>query len=229
MKKVGIIGGLSPESTITYYKGLNEGVNRRLGDHQNAKILLSSLNFGEFVDLKEKGDWDTQADILCDEAQALERAGADFIVLATNTMHKMADQITANISIPFLHLADATAEKILEENIQTIGLLGTRYTMEQDFYKDRLKAHNVQVVVPEEKDRTIINDIIYNELCKGVIKDDSRAQYLRIIKGLVKRGAQGVILGCTEIALLVKHSHTPIPLFDTTQIHIEKALDFIFE
>lgn len=227
-KTVGIIGGLSPESTVKYYEWINQGVQRHLGGHNNAKILLSSVNFAEFVALKEKGDWDTQAKMLCDEAMALEKAGADFIILATNTMHKMAEQIEAYLKIPFLHLADATANRINEDNIKTVGLLGTKYTMELDFYKKRLEAKNIEVLVPNQEEREDVNRIIYDELCHGKILNSSKQRYHEIISRLSDNGAQAVILGCTEITLLVKKETTPVTLYDTTQIHVEKTLEAIF-
>ena len=229
MKKVGIIGGLSPESTVKYYEWLNAGVQQRLGGHHNAKILLSSVDFGEFVALKEKGDWDTQGQMLSAEAVALEKAGADFIILATNTMHKLADQIEASIKIPFLHLADATADNILNEKISIVGLLGTKYTMELDFYKQRLVDKGIKVLVPSENGRKSVNDIIYNELCCGVVTDESRQAYRQVINDLVDDGVEGVILGCTEITMLVNQADFSVPLFDTTKIHVECALDVIFD
>lgn len=228
MRTIGIIGGLSPESTIKYYQWLNEGVQKRLGGHHSAKILLSSVDFGRFVELKEKGDWDTQGLLLSAEAVALEKAGADFIVLATNTMHKMADKIEAAISIPFLHLADATADKILEQGVDKIGLLGTRYTMELDFYKGRLESRGLEVIVPDGESRKIVNDIIYDELCHGKVIETSRRAYRNVITQLIDQGAKGVIMGCTEITMLIDQSDSVVPLFDTTRIHVEKALEEIF-
>lgn len=224
MKRIGIIGGLSPESTITYYQWLNKAVQEQLGGHHSAKILLSSVDFGEFVALKEAGDWDTQGDLLTAEALALERAGADCIILATNTMHRLADQIEAALSIPFLHLADATAEKIRAYGMDTVGLLGTRYTMELDFYTGRLKKHGISTLIPDSNERTTVHSIIYDELCHGIVKESSRGAYRNIIAGLIARGAKGVILGCTEITLLVNNADSSVPLFDTTAIHVEKAL-----
>ena len=229
MKKVGIIGGLSPESTIKYYQWLNEGVERRLGAHHSAKVLISSVNFGEFVALKEKGDWETQAKILTKEAAALEKAGADFIILATNTMHKMADQIESALNIPFLHLADATADRILGTKIRKVGLLGTKYTMELDFYKDRLKSKNIEVIVPDALGREIVNRIIYDELCHGDVLDTSRQKYKDVIAELEQSGAEGIIMGCTEITMLIDNNDASVPLFDTTKIHVEQALEHIFE
>lgn len=228
MKTAGIIGGLSPESTALYYQGINEGVRARLGGHHNARILINSLDFGEFVALKEKDDWATQSRLLCAAAVALERAGADFIVLATNTMHKMADDIIAAIRIPFMHLADATAAKIREAGLTRIGLLGTRYTMELDFYKGRLEQAGLDVIVPDEAGREDVNRIIYDELCHGKILPGSRARYVEIMMDMADQGAQGIILGCTEIGSLVKPEDAAIPVFDTTQIHIEAAVEAIF-
>jgi aspartate racemase len=223
MKTIGIIGGLSPESTVFYYNGLNRLVNDALGGHHNAKILLSSANFGEFVALKEKSDWATQSKLLCAEAVKLEKAGADFIILATNTMHKMAADIEASISIPFLHLADATAARILETSLRKIGLLGTKYTMTLDFYKDRLKHHGIEPVIPDGNRIDLVNDIIYHELCHGVVNDTSRELYKEQINLLKQQGAEAVILGCTEITMLIKAEDVSLSVFDTTQIHIEEA------
>lgn len=227
MKKVGIIGGLSPESTVKYYEWLNAGVQSELGGHHNAKILLSSVDFGEFVALKEKGDWDTQAKMLSAEALALEKAGADFIILATNTMHKMAAQIEAAINIPFLHLAYATADEIVEDSVKKIGLLGTRYTMELDFYKERLEAKGIEVIVPDESGRDEVNRIIYDELCHGDVNEESRNIYGDVITGLVAQGVEGVIMGCTEITMLIDQTNSSVPLYDTTKIHVDRALKMI--
>lgn len=228
MKTVGIIGGLSPESTVKYYEWLNEGVRARLGGHHSARVMLASVDFGEFVALKEAGDWDRQADILCEQACALERAGADFVILATNTMHKMADQIESALSIPFLHLADATADDIRAQGLTRIGLLGTRYTMELDFYKERLERKGLDVFVPDDAGRSLVNDVIYDELCHGVINPKSRDGYKSVFHALIDRGVQGIILGCTEITLLVGQEDSSVPLFDTTRIHVERALQIVF-
>lgn len=228
MKKVGIIGGLSPESSMKYYSWLNEGVQKRLGGHHSAKILLSSVDFGQFVALKEKGDWKTQGQLLAQEAKALEAGGADFIILATNTMHKMAAQIEAVIAIPFLHLADATADRICAQGLKKIGLLGTRYTMEMDFYKQRLADKGLEVLVPDEAGRKIVNDVIYEELCHGKVLSASRQAYGVVIAKLIEQGAQGIIMGCTEITMLIDQSDSEVPLFDTTRIHVEQALEELF-
>ena len=229
MNTVGIIGGLSPQSTMTYYTGINEGVRARLGGRHNAKIIINSLDFGEFTSLKEKGDWVTQSSLLCEAACSLEKAGADFIVLATNTMHKMADDITSSVNIPFLHLADATAHEINKQGLEKIALLGTRYTMEQEFYKGRLEHFGLEALVPTGDDLEDVHRIIYDELCSNIVLDESRVRYVEIIRKLGQQGAQGVILGCTEIGMLIKQSDIDIPCFDTTEIHIQAALAQIFE
>lgn len=229
MKTIGIVGGLSPESTLIYYKGLNAAVQARLGGHHNARILLNSLDFGEFVALKERGDWETQGKLIVAAAQALERAGADFILLATNTMHRFADDLEAVLRVPLLHLADATAQKIQASGIRRVVLLGTAYTMEQDFYKMRLIEHGIEPLVPDVEDRTLVHSIIYDELCHGVVKDESRRTYQQIITRLFSEGAQGVILGCTEITMLIGPQDISCPVFDTTQIHIDAATALVFD
>lgn len=223
MKTIGIIGGLSPESTVEYYNGINARINEALGGHHNARILLASVDFGEFVALKEKGDWDSQERLLCQQAQNLERGGADFFMLATNTMHKMADAIAASVKIPFLHLADATADEILKSPYRKIGLLGTKYTMTLDFYKQRLRDKGLEVIVPDENGIKTVNDIIYNELCHGQVLGSSRQKYQAIINDLQNEGCEAVILGCTEITMLIGESDSALPIFDTTQIHINMA------
>jgi len=229
MKTIGIIGGLSPRSTVLYYQGLNEGVRVRFGGHHNARIILNSVDFGEFVALKKQGDWDTQSKLLCKAAQSLEKAGADFVILATNTMHKMADNIEASLSIPFLHLGDATAQYIKAEGIKNVGLLGTVYTMEQDFYKSRLENHGLSVLTPDQEGRNIVNTIIYDELCHGITKDESRKAYKDIILKLQENGAQAVILGCTEIGMIIEQKDYEITVFDTIDIHVREALKLAFE
>lgn len=229
MKIVGIVGGLSPESTLLYYRGLNAAVQARLGGHHNARILLNSLDFGEFVALKERGDWDTQGRLIVDAALRLERAGADFVLLATNTMHRFADDLRARLTVPFLHLADATVQRIRAFGLNRVALLGTAYTMEQDFYKSRLIAHGIEPMVPNPQKRAEIHRIIYDELCHGIVKNESRETYQAIISDLVQEGAQGVILGCTEITMLIGPQDVSCPVFDTTLIHIEAAAQFIFE
>ncbi|PSW16936.1 aspartate/glutamate racemase family protein [Photobacterium sanctipauli] len=225
MKTIGMLGGMSWESTASYYKAINEGVKEQLGGLHSAKICLYSVDFDEIEKLQHQGRWDDTADILSKAAQSIEAGGADFLMICTNTMHKVAPQIEAKISVPILHIADATAEQLVSDGIKSVGLLGTRFTMEQDFYKQRLIDNfGIDVVVPDDADRTTVHDIIYNELCLGVIKEDSREAYQRIVQHLFEQGAEAVILGCTEIALLIQQQHTSVPLYDTTEIHAIAAV-----
>jgi len=227
MKTIGLLGGMSWESTLSYYKSINQGVKQQLGGLNSAKICLYSVNFEQIEKLQHQGKWDETAGILSDAARSVEKGGADVLLICTNTMHKVAPQIEESISIPILHIADATAEKLLEKKISKVGLLGTNFTMEQEFYKGRLTdKFGIDVVVPEEDDRLKVHNIIYQELCRGEIKQSSRAEYIRIIDKLRNQGAEAVILGCTEIALLVQQQHTDVPLFDTTAIHAEAAVRF---
>ena len=223
MKTIGLIGGMSWESTITYYQVLNETIKQALGGLHSAKCILYSVDFEEIEKCQANGDWDRSAEILSDAAQSLEKAGADYIVICTNTMHKVADEIERHIHIPLLHIAEMTAVELEKSGITKVGLLGTKYTMQQDFYKYILENRGIHVVIPNEDQVELVNDIIYNELCLGVISNESKQQYLDIIGDLVKSGVQGVILGCTEIGLLVKQDDTDIPLFDTTLIHAKNA------
>lgn len=228
MKTIGLIGGMSWESTVTYYKIINETVKERLGGFHSGKILLYSVDFAEIEECQAKGEWEKSAEILSEAAENLEKAGADFIVICTNTMHKVAGKIQENIKIPVIHIADATAHKLKQDGILKTALLGTKYTMTQDFYKEKLRENGIEVLVPEEKDIEIVNHVIYEELCLGKILDSSRKEYIRIIDGLKEKGAQGVILGCTEIGLLISQKDSPLPVYDTTEIHAlsacEKAL-----
>ncbi|WCE31867.1 aspartate/glutamate racemase family protein [Vibrio sp. SCSIO 43137] len=227
MKTIGLLGGMSWESTLSYYKSINQGVKQQLGGLNSAKICLYSVNFEQIEKLQHQGKWDETAEILSDAACSVEKGGADVLLICTNTMHKVAPQIEENISIPILHIADATAEKLLEKKISKVGLLGTNFTMEQEFYKGRLTdKFAIDVVVPEEEDRLKVHNIIYQELCRGEIKQSSRTEYIRIIDKLRNQGAEAVILGCTEIALLVQQQHTDVPLFDTTAIHADAAVRF---
>lgn len=223
MKTIGLIGGMSWESTVPYYQIINETIKEKLGGLHSAKIALYSVDFAEIEECQSKGEWDRSADILADAAARLEKAGADFIVICTNTMHKVAPQIQKQIQIPIIHIADATADVLEQNKIKKVALLGTKYTMTQDFYKEKLIARGIEVMVPEAEDIERINRVIYEELCLGVISDKSRAQFVRVIEQLKKKGAEGVILGCTEIGLLVHQSDSPLPVFDTTQIHAQKA------
>jgi len=227
MKTIGLIGGMSWESSIEYYRIINETAKEKLGRLHSAKSLMVTVDFAEIEKLQHEDRWDEAAQILVKCAQDLERGGADCIVLCTNTMHKLADQIIASVNIPFLHIADATAEKIIAAGMKKIGLLGTRFTMEHDFYKGRL-IHNfgVDVLVPNKADRDIVHRVIYEELVLGKIMDSSRAEYKRIMESLIAQGAQGIILGCTEIELLVKQEDSSVPLFPTTSIHAAAAVEF---
>jgi len=224
MKTLGLIGGMSWESTIPYYREINQTVKQELGGLHSAKIIVFSVDFHEIEALQRSGDWDSAGKILANAAQALERAGADILVLCTNTMHKVAPAIEAAVSIPLFHIADPTAEEIKAHGYQRIALLGTRFTMEQAFYKDRLQhVHGLEVITPDEADRHIVHKIIYDELCLGSIQESSRQEYQRIITSLIENGAQAIILGCTEISLLINQSHASVPLFDTTALHARKA------
>ncbi|MFD3260159.1 aspartate/glutamate racemase family protein [Paenibacillus lentus] len=223
MKTIGMLGGMSWESTVTYYQAVNEIVKRELGGLHSAKVLLYSVDFAEIEKCQAEGDWDKSADILSAAALNLENAGADFIVICTNTMHKVAPQIQNRIGIPIIHIAEATADELKQQNVSKVALLGTKYTMTQDFYKDKLISAGIEVLIPDEQGIEAVNDIIYNELVLGIISESSKAKYLRIIDALSKRGAQGVILGCTEIGLLIGQKDTELPVFDTTQIHAAKA------
>ena len=226
MKTIGMLGGMSWESTASYYNALNQGVKAELGGLHSAKVALYSVDFAEIEELQHKGEWQQTAAILSSAAKSIEAAGADFLLICTNTMHKVADDIQANINIPILHIADATASQLVTDGIKKVGLLGTAFTMEQDFYKSRLQEkYAINVIVPEEPDRRIVHSIIYEELCRGVISARSRTQYLAIIAALEAQGAEAVILGCTEIALLVQQQDTHVPLYDTTQIHAAKAVE----
>lgn len=223
MKTIGLIGGMSWESTVTYYQIINEVVKERLGGLHSAKCLLYSVDFQEIEECQARGDWEKSGEILADAAVSLERAGADFIVICTNTMHKVAPVIQKAVSIPVIHIADATAAELKRKNISKVALLGTKYTMLQEFYKERLMAHGVEVLIPDDAGVELVNRVIYEELCLGIISEASKAEFLRIILELESQGAEGVILGCTEIGLLVKQQDTSVPLFDTTVIHAAKA------
>lgn len=220
MKILGLIGGMSWESTIPYYRMINQQVKEQLGGLHSAKIILYSVDFHEIEQLQAKGDWETAAQLLSDAAVSLKNAGADVIVVCTNTMHKVADDIEAASGLPLLHIADATAAQIKQQGINKIGLLGTRYTMEQDFYRGRLtEKHGLEVITPDSIDRESVNRIIYEELCLGVISETSRQEYRRIMGKLEQQGVQGIIFGCTEITLLVNAQDASVPVFDTTAIH----------
>ena len=226
MKTIGLLGGMSWESTALYYRLINEETRRRVGGLHSAPILLHSFDFHEIERLQANGDWPGAADRLAHAARGLERAGADVLLICTNTMHKVAGEVAAAVAIPLLHLADATAERILEAGFDRVGLLGTRYTMEQDFYTGRLRGAGIDVRVPAAEGRAVVNRVIYDELCHGVVSETSREAFLETIGELVAGGAQAIIEGCTEIGMLVDETHTDVPLFDTTRIHAEQAVAF---
>ena len=230
MKTIGLIGGMSWESTLPYYRLVNEGIQARLGGLHSARIALYSVDFHTIEQLQRAGDWDTAGALLADAARRVQAAGADLLVLCTNTLHKVAPQMEAAVSIPLLHIADATARRLQADGVTRLGLLGTRFTMEQDFYKGRLEAQfGLEVLVPAEEQRERVHRIIYDELCLGQIHEPSRAEYLAIIAELAQAGAQAVILGCTEIALLVGECQAAVPLYDTTAIHADAAVAWALE
>ncbi|MEM9605770.1 MAG: aspartate/glutamate racemase family protein [Pseudomonadota bacterium] len=225
MKTIGLIGGMSWESTALYYRWLNEGIKARLGGLHSAKIVLYSVDFAEIEAQQHAGDWEAAGRTLASAARGVEAAGADIILICTNTMHKVAPAVEAATSVPLLHLADATAERLTAAGVSRVGLLGTGFTMEQDFYKGRLAGHGLDVRVPDDAGRADVHRIIYEELCLGTVRDDSRARYLEVIEALGRDGCEAVILGCTEITLLVQQAHCAMPLFDTTAIHAEVAIE----
>ena len=230
MKTIGLLGGMSWESTVSYYQTINRVVGEHLGGLHSAKILLYSVDFHEVEQLQHEERWEESGDLLASAARTLESAGAGFLVICTNTMHRVAAQVEAEVGIPLLHIADATAERIAASGLTRVGLLGTRYTMEQHFYRGRLEErHGLDVIVPAEKDRESVHRIIYEELCHGQILETSRSEYQRIVTDLVARDCEGVILGCTEIGLLLAQADAAVPLFDTAEIHAEKAARFALD
>ena len=230
MKTVGLLGGMSWESTVGYYSLINKGVRQALGDLHSAKIAMVSVDFDPIAKLQHVGEWEETGRLLADASRSIEAAGADFLLICTNTMHIVAPQIEEAINIPVLHIADATAEVLLQKGIKTVGLLGTTFTMEQDFYKGRLtEKHGIHVVVPSDRDREIVHNVIYHELCLGKQKPASRSEYLRIIDSLAIQGAEAVILGCTEIGMLVNQNDTDVMLVDTTTVHAEKAVELAIQ
>ena len=226
MKTIGLIGGMSWESTVTYYRIINETIKERLGGLHSAKLIMYSVDFAEIEECQSSGDWNKSGEILGAAARELQNAGAELIVICTNTMHKVVPAIEKMISVPIIHIADATADKLLSSGITTAALLGTKYTMTQDFYKERLEKRGISVLVPNDEDIEIVNCVIYEELCRGTVSPASREEYARIIGELKQRGAQGVILGCTEIGMLINEDCSPLPVFDTTVIHAERAARF---
>jgi aspartate racemase len=221
---IGLLGGMSWESTAEYYRLANEAVRDRLGGLHSARLVLASVDFAEIEALQVAGDWARAGEVLAAEAARLELAGADLLLLCTNTMHKVADQVQAAVGIPLLHLADTTAAAVRAAGVPTIGLLATAFTMEQDFYRDRLAGQGLRVLVPDAADRAAVHRIIYDELCRGVVREESRHLYRQVIERLVAAGAQGIVLGCTEIELLIGAADSPVPVFPTTRLHVEAAL-----
>lgn len=230
MKTIGLIGGMSWESTAHYYTELNQGIKKALGGLHSAQILLYSVDFGPIEKLQTRGDWESLGDIMADTARKVEKGGADFLLICTNTMHKLAESVKDAVNIPLLHIADATAEVLIHDKIKRVGLLGTAYTMEQAFYKNRLiSKFDLDVIIPDKKDRESVHTIIYEELCLGQIKTQSQKKYINIAKRLVEKGAQGIILGCTEIGMLLKPEDIDVPLYDTAKIHAAKAVEWALE
>lgn len=230
MKTIGLIGGMSWESSLEYYRIINECVRDQLGGLHSAKILMVSFNFAEIAALQEEGNWNDATQLMIGAARTLERAGADVLVICSNTMHKVADAVQKNVTIPLLHIADATAEEIITKQFRRVGLLGTKFTMEQDFYKERLtNKYGLEVIVPADDERDVINRVIYDELCSGQVKPSSKETCCRIMQNLVANAAEGMILGCTEIGLLVNQQDIHVPLFDTTKIHAKAAARFALE
>lgn len=226
MRRIGMLGGMSWESTAEYYRLANENVRDALGGMHSASILLDSVDFADIEALQSSGDWERAGLVLAERARALEAGGADLIVLCTNTMHKVAHRIEDGVSIPLLHIADTTAGAIRAAGTTRVGLLGTAFTMEQEFYRDRVAAHGIEVMTPDDADRATVHRVIYDELVRGIIRDESRAAYREVITRLVDRGAEGIILGCTEIELPVGDEDSPVPLFPTTRLHVRAAVDF---
>ncbi|MDM5312381.1 aspartate/glutamate racemase family protein [Peribacillus frigoritolerans] len=229
MKTIGLIGGMSWESSLEYYRIINEEVKAKLGGLHSAKCILYSVDFEEIERCQAEGDWESSGKLLGDAALSLEKAGAEMILICTNTMHKVIGYIEEKVSLPILHIADSTAKQIQKSKISTVGLLGTKYTMEQDFYKTRIETNGINVLIPSEEDRKVINKVIYEELCLGEIQQSSRDYYKKVIKGLVDDGAEGIILGCTEIGLLVKPEDSEVPLFDTAVIHAIESVNVALE
>ncbi|MBP3976938.1 aspartate/glutamate racemase family protein [Microbacterium sp. BLY] len=224
MKTIGVLGGMSWESSLEWYRLANERVRALRGGHHSARILLDSLDFADIEAMQARDDWDAAAGLLAARARALQTAGAELLVLATNTMHLVADRIAAAVDIPFLHIADATAAAVTDAGLGRVGLLGTAFTMERPFYTERLAAHGIEILVPEADDRRVVHAVIYDELVHGIIRDESRRRFVEVIDRLVARGADGVILGCTEIELLVSAADTSVPVFPTTALHVEAAV-----
>lgn len=229
MQTIGLIGGLSWESTVDYYRYINTMVHEKLGGLHSAKCLMYSFDFDDIAVLQMAGDWKKQTELMIEAAVKLEKAGADLLVICTNTMHQMAPEVQAAVSIPLIHIADATAHAIQRQGLTKVGLLGTRFTMEQNFYKDGLKRHGISTLIPDADDRQTIHTIIYQELCKGILSPESKAACLDIVSRLTSRGAEGIVLGCTEIPMLIKQEDTPVRLFDTTYIHAREVASYVLQ
>jgi aspartate racemase len=229
MKTIGLLGGMSWESTAEYYRIINELVAEKLGGLYSAKCLLYSFNFEEITVRQKEGKWDELGKILGEVASKLEMAGADMVLICTNTMHKVAEDVQKMIGIPLVSIIDATAEEIRKKGLDVVGLLGTKFTMEDRFYRDGLEKHGIKSVIPEEEDRNFVHNVIFGELCKGIIKEESKERFLEIIDGLLDKGAEGIVLGCTEIPLLIKQDDVEVPIFDTTYIHAKKAVEIALE
>ncbi|KOX95490.1 aspartate/glutamate racemase family protein [Halorubrum tropicale] len=230
LRTIGVLGGMSSESTITYYRGIDQGINDALGGHAAGDIIIRSVNFGDIERFIRTAQWEEAGKYLATAAADLEKAGAEFIVMATNTMHKVAPTIVNRISIPVIHIVDVTAAAVLESGVDTVGVLGTQTTMEESFYRDRLADHGLNVVVPDPVDRELVDEIIFKELTDGIVRESSREQYLEILDAMVSSGAEGVVLGCTEIELLIEQADRPeVPMFDTTKLHIQRAVELGFD
>jgi len=230
MKKIGLIGGMSWESTIEYYRIINEEINKRLGGLHSAKIIMYSFDFDEIEKFQSQGRWDSATDVMIEVAKRIEKAGAEIILICTNTMHKMFAQVEESVTIPVLHILDATAEAIKSKEIKKVGLLGTKFTMTQEFYKERLmRIHGIEVIIPGEQDMEKVNKIIYEELCRGKIKESSKELLKQIIERLVNEGAEGIVLGCTELPLLIKKEDSSVSIFDTCSLHAKKAVEVSLE
>jgi len=227
VRTLGLIGGMTWHSTVDYYRLINQGVHERLGGYRSAHMVLVSVDFAPVEDLQNKGDWRALGRLMVGAARTLETAGAEAVVICANTMHQLAEDVTAAVRIPLIHIADATAAEVKKQGLGTVGLLGTRFTMEMDFYRTRLESrHGLKVLIPDAADRAVVHRVIYEELGQGVIREESRRAYVAIIEKLVRGGAEGVILGCTEIPLLIKDKDSPVPVFDTTALHAAAAVDF---
>jgi aspartate racemase len=225
MRTIGLVGGMSWESTAEYYRVANTVVAQRLGGLHSARLLLASVDFAEIEELQRAGDWERAGRVLAEVARSVQAGGADLLLLCTNTMHVVADTVAAAVDIPLLHIGDVTADAVRAAGVTTVGLLGTGFTMEQPFYRDRLAAHGLDVLVPGDDDRALVHRVIYEELCLGIVRDESRAAYRAVIDRLVLAGADGIVLGCTEIELLVGEADSPVPVFPTTRLHVEAAVD----